>query len=627
MAFIELRGVSRVYRSAAEPVHALREVDLTIDRGEFVAIIGPSGGGKTTLLSIIGGLDVPSSGQYLLDGEAVPRREGAALAALRARTFAFVFQGFHLLEQRPAGDSVALGMLYQGVRAKDRRRRAADAAAQVGMADRLTERTAMLSGGQRQRLAIARAIATESPVLLADEPTGNLDSATGARVMDGLRRLHDAGVTIIVVTHSPEVAAAASRVVGITDGRLTEHRTTRTPSGDTISAKVLRPRRRRVLEGAGEMLGDAFASLTSRGRQSLALAATVGLAIALLVTTLGITDSTNAQVVATFNAHANREVTASWSADAGGSAPSPEAAVTIASSLAGVDAAAVLTDYQDVPVGNIRGNHRVVAIHEATGDIPAAAGAEIDWAGEPVLTPGEALIGSALATQLELGPLPAGPVIAIGGRDYTVRGILRSSSRMPQLIGDVIVATGDVSDTVPATRRNLLIVAQSGAALQIGAQLPVALDPFDPKQFNLHVPTDPRTLRAEVEGGVQTALIAFTAISSLIAILTLMNSIGAAVTARRAELGLRRALGARASQLAGLVMTESALLGAAGGIGGLAAGFVGILGFTIAQRWLPVFDVRLAPLAVVAGIVVGALASLLGAVRAARVRPADALRQ
>ena len=627
MAFIELRGVSRVFQSAAEPVHALREVDLAINRGEFVAIVGASGGGKTTLLSIIGGLDVPSSGHYLLDGDAVPRREGPALAALRARTFAYIFQGFHLLEQRPAEDSVALGMLYQGVPARERRLRAAAAAEQVGMGDRLGERTARLSGGQRQRLAIARAVATESPVLLADEPTGNLDSATGAQVMAELRRLHAAGVTIIVVTHSPDIAAAATRVVRITDGRITEDRPTSTPDAYVGSPALLQPRRRKALESGREMLGDAFASLISRGRQSLALATAVGLAIALLVTTVGVTGSTAAQVQSTFNAHANREVTASWNPDTDSAAPSPEEAVVIATSLAGVDAAAVVTDYPGVPVGNVRGDQRVVVVHDATGDFAEAARAEIDWSGDPVLSPGHAVVGSALATQLELGPLSGGPVITVGGREYTVRGILRSSSRMPLLIGEVILATGDVSDSVSANRRNLFILAQAGAALQIGAQVPVALNPFEPEAYDVHTPTDPRTLRAEIEGGVQTALIAFTAISALIAVLTLMNSIGAAVTARRAELGLRRALGARSGQLAGLVITESALLGFAGGIGGLTAGFIGILGFTIAQRWVPVFDMQLAPLAVAAGVAVGGIASLLGAVRAARVRPADALRQ
>lgn len=624
MTSLELRGVSRIFVSGGEEIHALRDVDLRIEQGEFVAIVGPSAGGKTTLLSILGGLDVPTSGSYLLDGHEMPREEGAELAALRARTFAFVFQGFHLLEQRPALDSVALGMLYQGVDAKGRRARATDAAARVGMGSRLLQRTATLSGGQRQRLAIARAIATGSGVLLADEPTGNLDSATGAQVMDELIRLNRSGVTVVVVTHSAEVASAADRVVRIQDGRLTEDlpsppRAQPSQRGSHTAPPI---RRRRHLGRFSDMVRDAGASVLSRSRQSVALAATVGLAVALLVTTIGLTDSTNAQVGATFDAHANTEVTASW--DATQSSVDPARAQEAASRIPGTENSAVLTDYSPTAVGNMRDEERVVLIHTLAGDL-AAAGAEVTGISD--LTAGEALIGAALADQLQLGPLAGGPAITIAGEHYLVRGIITTSSRMPMLIGEVVLAdTTPVAGSEPGQRR-LLLTVHPGAAQSIGAQLPLALDPYAPEAFQVVVPTDPRTLRAEIEGGVQSSLIAFTAVSALIAVLTLMNTIGAAINARRAELGLRRALGARSGQLAGLVLTEAVIVGGAGGLAGLIVGMLTILGFTIAQRWVPVFDLRLAPAAIAAGIAVAAIASVLGAVRAARVRPADALRQ
>ncbi|MDQ0613553.1 macrolide transport system ATP-binding/permease protein [Microbacterium sp. W4I4] len=626
MTLLELRGVSRGFDVGGETVQALRDVDLRIDRGEFVAIVGPSGGGKTTLLSILGGLDVPDVGDYLIEGKPVPAQEGPALAALRARMFGFVFQGFHLLEQRPAIDSVALGMLYQGVPAGERRIRAQEAAARVGMGDRLGQRTATLSGGQRQRLAIARAIATESSVLLADEPTGNLDSDTGGRVMEQLRRLHAEGVTVVVVTHSAEVAAAAQRVLRIVDGRVTELSMSAHPALPTTpeSSKTShdsapsRPGSR-----FADTIHDALASLRSRLRQSLALAGTVGLAIALLVTTLGLMDSTRAQVTTTFDAHANREVTVTWPLWADDSPASD--ALGAATALAGVDVAAVITAFPEQPVGNLRDDPKVVSVHEARGDLATGAGAKITWASGQRLAPTDALIGRALAEQLELGPLVAGPVITVAGTRYTVRGVVEAAVRLPMLSGEVIV--GIAPAQLEASQRSLLVRTRSGAARQVGNQLPVALDAYDPGRFDVQVPSDPRTLRAEVETGVQAALIAFTAVSALIALLTLMNSIGAAVTARRAELGLRRALGADSNRLAGLVVAESAIVGAAGGLAGLVAGLVGILAFTIAQRWVPVFDVRLAPLAILGGVLVGAAASVLGAIRAARVRPADALRQ
>jgi macrolide transport system ATP-binding/permease protein len=629
MSRLELRGVSREYQSGDTVVHALRDVDLTIESGEFVAVVGPSGGGKSTLLSILGGLEVPSAGLLLVDGEPAPLREGPALAALRARTFGFVFQGFHLLEQRAAIDSVALGMLYQGVPNVERRRRAHDAAERVGLGDRLGQRTVTLSGGQRQRIAIARAIAADSPVLLADEPTGNLDSATGEQVMDQLRELHRKGVTVVVVTHSDRVASAAGRVVRIVDGRLTETNADSVRGEDVGRIECDLGEQRGLLSRVADLVGDAVASLRSRTRQSAALAATVGLAVALLVTTLGLMDSTRTQVTATFDAHANREVSVGWSL--GQDAAPAVSDLSAATALAGVDAAAVLTAYSDVPVGNLRGDVRVVKAREAAGALGSAADARISWAHESDervtvrLGAGDALIGEALARQLLLGPLVAGPMITVAGQPYTVRGILESSGRMPGLTGEVIV--GAAPAALPPSDRSLLVVARSGAARQIGDQLPLALDARHPDRFHVSVPSDPRRLRGEVESGVQIALLAVTAVSTLIALLTLMNSIGSAILARRPELGLRRALGARSGDLIGLVVTESTLVGAAGGFVGLVAGLTAILGFTIAQRWVPVFDLRLAPLAIGCGIAVGALASMIGAIRAARVRPADALRQ
>ena len=269
---------------------------------------------------------------------------------------------------------------------------------------------------------------------------------------------------------------------------------------------------------------------------------------------------------------------------------------------------------------------------EAAGALESAADARISWAHESddrvtvKLGAGDALIGEALARQLLLGPLVAGPMITVAGQPYTVRGILESSGRMPGLTGEVIV--GAAPAALPPSDRSLLVVAQSGAARQIGDRTAVGLRRASSRSLSrLVYPLDPWRLRGEVESGVQIALLAVTAVSTLIALLTLMNSIGSAILARRPELGLRRALGARSGDLIGLVVTESTLVGAAGGFVGLVAGLTAILGFTIAQRWVPVFDLRLAPLAIGCGIAGRGVASMIGAIRAARVRPADALRQ
>ena len=217
---IEVRNASKIYRPGENEVRALDGVSLTVDAGEFVAIVGPSGSGKSTLMNLLGCLDGCTAGEYLLGGREVSRMSDGELSQVRGRRIGFIFQGFNLIPALTAAENVELPLLYRGMGREERGRLAAAALERVGLRERAGHRPAQLSGGQQQRVAIARAIAAAPPVILADEPTGNLDRRSGAQVMEIIRGLWREGRTVILITHDPMIAGSARRVVTISDGRI-----------------------------------------------------------------------------------------------------------------------------------------------------------------------------------------------------------------------------------------------------------------------------------------------------------------------------------------------------------------------------------------------------------------------
>jgi putative ABC transport system ATP-binding protein len=217
---IEMHGLTRVYQLGPQEIFALRGIDLTIEQGEYVAIMGPSGSGKSTLMNIIGCLDTPTSGSYLLDGVPVETLDDDQLAAIRNRKIGFVFQTFNLLARTTALQNVELPLVYARVPRAERRRLAEEALEAVGLADRMSHQPNELSGGQRQRVAVARALVNKPSLLLADEPTGNLDSQTGREILDLFRELHSRGNSILIVTHEDDVAQEAKRTIRLRDGHV-----------------------------------------------------------------------------------------------------------------------------------------------------------------------------------------------------------------------------------------------------------------------------------------------------------------------------------------------------------------------------------------------------------------------
>ena len=216
---IEIQDVFKIYPSAEDEVKALRGINITVGKGEFVAVVGSSGSGKSTMMNILGCLDVPTTGSYFLDGQDVSHFSDDELSTIRNEKIGFIFQGFHLIPGLSALENVELPLLYRGVPRHERKAAAIDALTRMGLESRLHHRPNQMSGGQQQRVAIARAIVGKPPIILADEPTGNLDQKTGAEVMSLLKELHQEGKTIVLITHDQKVAACAQRIIEISDGQ------------------------------------------------------------------------------------------------------------------------------------------------------------------------------------------------------------------------------------------------------------------------------------------------------------------------------------------------------------------------------------------------------------------------
>ena len=250
---IDVEKVTKVYHAGDVVVNALRGVDLVIDKGEFVAVMGSSGSGKSTLMNILGGLDYPTTGEYRLDGESISHLDSDGLARIRNRTLGFVFQSFNLLSRTSALENVELPLLYADIPASERHRRAAEALTHVGLANRMDHHPNQMSGGQQQRVAIARALVTKPKVILADEPTGNLDSETSIEVMTLFQELWRDGITILLVTHESDVAAFAGRVVDMKDGKVRSDRRQEARDARTALAQAVAQREKE--QAAEEQLG------------------------------------------------------------------------------------------------------------------------------------------------------------------------------------------------------------------------------------------------------------------------------------------------------------------------------------------------------------------------------------
>ncbi|WP_395639051.1 ATP-binding cassette domain-containing protein [Pseudolysinimonas sp.] len=612
---------------------ALESVSLEIHQGEYISITGPSGGGKTTLLNVLGLLDTFDQGSYQIDGREISDVAHHERAVIRSSTFGFVFQNFYLLDRRPAFRSAELGLLYRKTPLAERRALASRALESVGLASFAGQTANTLSGGQRQRVAIARALAGAAPVILADEPTGNLDTESSEIVIRELERANERGATLILVTHDPSLASRANRHLSVVDGHLSELATParpRTEPHERREEKVQSSRHASKLAVRDALL-DAFESIVSRPVRALSLIAAVALGIGLAVATVGISLSASAQVSEDFDAHLNRDVSVTWVSDTGDpNLASDEVRLKQLALLSGVDAVGLLEHLgnRDAQVSPARSEYSINCF-AMTDELLAAARISVRWSpGQPEgqVGLGEALLGANLAAQLDIGPLEARPTILVSGRRYTVVGIVEKSPRIPDLAGALLVQRGDMARIATTPTESVIILTLPGAAQQVARQVPLVVDPYHPEALTVTAPIDPAGLRAEVEGSIQVALVLLTVVALAGAVAGLSNSMLLSVGERRQEIGLRSALGARPVHSGLLFLLESVLVGLLGGLFGLTLGLLTTLVATIVMGWSPLFDFRLAFVAVAGGVVVGAIAGIVASARAARISPANALR-
>lgn len=639
MATLQLSGLSKTYAGAVN-VHALRNATVTIRQGEYVAIEGPSGSGKSTLLNQIALLDTPTSGDYFIDEVNATTLSDVERARLRSSTFSFIFQSFHLLDGRSVLDNVALGTLYRGLPAVRRRELATEALGFVGLEDKDAQNAATLSGGERQRVAIARAIAAGSPVLVADEPTGNLDQANGQQVMDTLEALNARGTTIIVVTHDPTVAARAPRRLHVLDGVLEDR--SQPGEGDGTSAyEKMRsnpvPEGRHSTVRLADALSDAWKSLWAKPSRTIALVASVALGVGLALTTTGLAQSAHYQVSDIFDAQRNQRVAMTSSAPPstpGGKQAASAESLARVRALAGVEEVCITISHDQHRVdttlqgaADVETYARYDVVGLVNGDLPAGI-LSIDTAGMQVLTvkAGEVIVGAQVAQEIQLGPLLASPVIWVDGRPLRVVGVLRDAGLQIGLLRSVLMLDSEASSFSDMRHANAEIKVVPGAAPQVAEQGPIAWVPSASESVVVNAPPDPTSLRDSIETNLQTVLMTLTGVALLAAVLSMTNAMTTAVFQRVGEFGLRRAIGARRLHVTSVVLSESLVIGVLGGIVGIYSSIMVILGVTLFRQWQPVLDPTMIPIGLCGGIVVGLLGGGVATHRAARIEPSDALR-
>ena len=638
---LELNDVGRTYTTGGEPLTVLTGVSLTIQSGEFVAIMGASGSGKSTLMNIIGCLDKPSSGAYSIRGVEVATLSGDELAALRRDTFGFIFQRYNLMSDLSAVENAEVPAVYRGMAKIDREAHASDLLRELGLSDRLQHRPNQLSGGQQQRVSIARALMNGGPVILADEPTGALDSKGGKEVMAILEKLNAEGHTIILVTHDSDIAAYAQRIVRIADGRITSDEQQKGeaahPAQTGVMGKVIKP----GVAVLGEALKMAFRSLlNNRMRTSLTMLGII-IGVASVVALMAIGNGAKQDVLERIQTMGTDLLTIRRGPPAmhasGGIITSflPEDLPFI-NSVPGVAMAVPETELssllrsgdQDLMVTAVGTGEDFPRVH----DWPTESG--VFFSAEHVMRYAQVVVlGRTVVKNLfpnETNPL--GQYVLIGKAPFMVIGVMSSKGLSGR--GDDL----DNSAWLPYTTAGARIFGQrffNSIVVRVkpGADMTIVQDGLHSllikrhrkEDFNIRNMADTIATANETQNTLTYLLAAIAVISLVVGGIGVMNIMLVSVTERTREIGIRMAIGARSYDVMFQFLTEAVMVCFIGGLAGVIVGVGGGLLTSAIAGWRVIFTVAPIVIAFACAFLTGIIFGYLPARKAAQLDPIEAL--